>query len=356
MTNITIAPFCSADNSVQAKKYTLDNGKAQVTVSDYGATILSIVVPDKNGNPTDVALGFDTLDGYFGDVGYMGATIGRYANRIRCAKFALDGKEYPLYANDGKNHLHGGKVGFDKYIWDAEVVEGITGEELKLSLVSPDMDEGYPGELKLSLTYSLSDKNEMTLRYTAVTNKKTVINLTNHCYYNLKGAAAGDVTDHTVWLNSKFSTVGDAELMPTGEIISVKGTPLDFTSEVLLSEHIHDTNYPSIGYGKGYDHNFIIDKKGDLSDVESVAVVKSAKSGIVMTVSSNQPAVQLYTAGCLNVAYPGKCGKVYGQHDALCLETQMYPDSPNFAHFTNTVLNPGEQYNHVTTYAFSVEA
>lgn len=355
MTTIITAPFCTADHSIEARKYTLDNGKAQVTVSDYGATILSIVVPDKNGAPVDVALGFDTLDDYLNQTAYIGATVGRFANRIKRGKFELDGKQYDLYCNDGNNHLHGGKVGYDKKVWDAEITEGMTGQELQLSIVSGDMEEGYPGKVQISLTFSLSDKNEMTLRYSAVTDKKTIINLTNHCYYNLKGCTAGDITDHTAWINAKFFTPGDNELMPTGTIIPVAGTPMDFTSEHPIADHIDDTDYDGIVYGKGYDHNFIIDKKGDSSLVEPVAVVKSKESGIVMTVSSNQPAVQFYCGTCLSVDHAGKGGKVYTARDGLCLETQVYPDSPNFAHFTDCVLNPGEQYSHITTYAFSVE-
>lgn len=355
MTNITISPFCTADNSIQAKKYVLDNGKAQVAISDYGATILTIVVPDKNGNPTDVALGFDTLDGYLGQTAYIGATVGRFANRIKCGKFALDGVEYSLYCNDGNNHLHGGKVGYDKRIWDAEIVEGMTGKELKMSILSPDMEEGYPGEVAISLVFSLSDANELTLRYNAVTNKKTVINLTNHAYFNLKGCTAGNITDHTAQINAKYYTDGDSELMPNGTILPVAGSPWDFTYEHKIGDRMDDTAYPGIVYGKGYDHNFIIDKKGGLDLVEPVATVKSEETGIVMTVTSNQPAVQFYCGTALGVDYAGKGGKVYGVRDGFCLETQVYPDSPNFAHFTNCVLNPGEQYTHITTYAFSVE-
>lgn len=356
MTNITVTPFCTADNSIQASKYVLDNGKAQVGISDYGATILSILVPDKNGDLRDVALGFDTLDGYLGQTAYIGATVGRFANRIKCGKYELDGKQYTLYCNDGNNHLHGGKVGYDKRVWDAQIVEGLIGQELKLSTVSPDMEEGYPGEVKIELIFSLSEKNELTLHYSAVTDKKTVINLTNHCYYNLKGCTAGDITDHTAWINSKFYTPGDSELMPTGEIAPVKDTPWDFTFEHKIGDRMDDTEYPGIVYGKGYDHNYIIDKKGDKNTVEPVAVIKSAESGIVMTVTSNQPAVQFYCGTALKIDYAGKGGKVYGLRDGLCLEAQVYPDSPNFAHFTSAVLNPGEQYSHVTTYAFSVEA
>ncbi len=355
MTKITVFPFASADGSIPAKKYVLDNGKAQVAVSDYGATILSIVVPDKDGNPTDVALGFDTLDGYLNAGGYLGATVGRFANRIKCGKFTLDGVEYPLYCNDGNNHLHGGKVGYDKRIWDVEMVDGCCGEALKMSLVSPDMEEGYPGEVKLSLTFSLSCDNALTLSYEATTDKKTVINLTNHCYFNLKGCTAGDITDHTAWLNSKFITPGDSELMPTGEIMAVAGTPWDFTAPHAIADHINDFEVPGIAYGKGYDHNFIIDKKGDKNTVEPAATVKSDKTGIVMKVTTNQPAVQFYCGTALEVPFAAKGGKVYGVKDGFCLETQVYPDSPNFAHFTSAVLAPGEVYKHITTYAFSVE-
>ncbi len=356
MTKITVSPFASADGKIQAKKYVLDNGKAQVSVSDYGATILSIVVPDKNGAPTDVALGFDTLDGYLNAGGYLGATVGRFANRIKCGKFSLDGVEYPLYQNDGNNHLHGGKIGYDKRIWDAEIVMGKTGEEIKFSLLSPDMEEGYPGEVKLSVTFSLSEDNAMTLDYAAVTDKKTIINLTNHCYYNLKGCTAGDITDHTAWVNAKFITPGDSELMPTGEIMAVAGTPWDFTTAHPIADQIDNRAYEGIVYGNGYDHNFIIDKKGGKEDIEPVAVVKSAQSGIVMTVTSNQPAVHLYCGTALKVDFPGKGGRCYDLRDGLCLETQVYPDSPNFAHFTSAVLQPGEVYRHITSYAFSVEA
>ncbi len=355
MTKITVCPFASADGKLDAKKYILDNGKAQVSVSDYGATILSIVVPDKNGCPTDVALGFDTLDGYLNAGGYLGATVGRFANRIKRGKFSLDGVEYPLYINDGNNHLHGGKVGYDKRIWDVEIVEGTTGQEAKFSLVSPDMEEGYPGEVKLSVTFSLSDENGLTLNYEAVTDKKTVINLTNHAYFNLKGCTAGDITDHVAWINSKFITPGDSELMPTGEIASVCGTPWDFTTPHAIADQIDNRDYPGIVYGNGYDHNFIIDKKGGKADIEPAAIVRSDKTGIVMTVTTNQPAVQFYCGTALEVDFAAKGGKVYGHRDGFCLETQVYPDSPNFAHFTSAVLNPGEVYSHITTYTFGVE-
>jgi aldose 1-epimerase len=296
------------------------------------------------------------LEDYGKQTAYIGATVGRFANRIKCGKFSLDGKEYKLYCNDGNNHLHGGKIGYDKRVWNASIIEGLTGQELQLSLVSPDMEEGYPGEVKLLVTFSLSEKNEMTLHYAGVTDKKTLLNLTNHCYYNLKGSKAGDITDHIVRINSKFYTVGNNESMPTGTIVPVAGTPMDFTTAHPIADHIDDTDYPDITYGKGYDHNFIIDKQYDSNTLEPVAEVFAKQTGIMMKVYSNQPAVQFYCGTCLQVDIPGKEGRVYGPRDGLCLETQVYPDSPNFAHFTSAVLNPGEQYNHVTTFAFSVEA
>ncbi len=355
MTDIKRSDFLDGAGNKIADCFTLSNGVSSVKITNYGGIIMDIIVPDRNGILADVNLGFDTLDGYKGCDGYLGAIIGRYANRIKGGAFCINDSGYTLYKNNGNNHLHGGKVGFDQKVWGYDIIEGDTGSELKLTLFSPDGQEGYPGNLVVTVIYSLSAQNGLGIEYKAVTDKDTIINLTNHAYFNLKGHDSGSIVDHEIMINSKLYTKPDSESIPTGEIVAVAGTPMDFTTYKPIGNCIDDFGYEDIKLAGGYDHNYIIDKKRYDKQLELAAVVKEASSGRVMKVLTNKPAVQLYTANMLANGVKGKGGCTYNRRGGLCLETQFYPDSPNKSHFTNCVLTAGEVYSYKTVYAFSAE-
>jgi len=318
----------------------------KAAVMTYGATLVSLEVPDRNGRPADITLGFDSLEGYLGAGPYFGATVGRYANRIGGARFVLDGVTYTLAANDGRNHLHGGIRGFDKVVWKAEPVseEGAVG--VTLSYVSKDGEEGYPGNLSCSVTYLLNEKNELNLRYTAVTDKATPVNLTHHSYFNLAGQGEGDILSHELMLNADFYTPVDEGLIPTGEIRSVKGTPMDFTRPKPIGRDI------ALVPG-GYDHNFVVN--GQAGDLRLAARLHDPRSGRTMEILTTEPGIQFYSGNFLDGTITGKSGKVYGKHYGLCLETQHFPDSPNKPNFPSTILRPGETYRSVTVHRFTAE-
>ncbi len=344
--NLSKAEFGKMPDGSAVDLYTLTNGKGMtVKVTNYGGIITHILVPDRNGKTADVALGFDDLGGYLGGHPFFGAIAGRYANRIGNAKFTLNGKEYTLAANDGINHLHGGKVGFDKKVWKAEPVKGRNFVGVKLTYVSPDMEEGYPGTLTSVVTYELTNNNELRMNYEAVTDKDTVLNLTNHTYFNLGGIGSGDVLGHEMLFFADSYTPVDAGLIPTGEIKSVKGTPWDFLTARTIGERIGQI--PG-----GYDHNHVLrNQSGKLA--LGVKVVEP-KSGRVMQVYTTQPGVQFYTGNFLDGSVKGK-GVSYGKHAGFCLETQHYPDSPNKPQFPSVVLKPGQVYRQTTVYAFSTQ-
>jgi aldose 1-epimerase len=328
--------------------YTLHNiHGASATIITYGATLTQLFVPDKTGQLGDVVLGFDKLESYEGDPHpYFGATIGRYGNRIANGKFTLEGKEYHLYINNAPNTLHGGKVGFDRRVWKAAPSENAQGESVRFTYVSPDGEEGYPGTLTVSVTYTLTNSNELQIKYAAETDKPTVLNLTNHSYFNLAGT--GDILEHVLQLNADNYTPVDATLIPTGQISSVANTPLDFRKPTPIGAHIGELK--DIG---GYDHNYVVN--GKPATLRLAGKVEDPSTGRQMEVWTTEPGMQFYSAIHLDPSIVGKGGKPYQKYGALCLETQHYPDSPNHPTFPTTVLRPGQKFTSETIYKFSVK-
>jgi aldose 1-epimerase len=330
--------------------YTLTNRNGlRAKITNYGATLVSLEVPDRDGNLADITLGFDTLDGYVTRHPYFGSTVGRYANRIGGAKFMLNGVEYKLAANNGPNHLHGGIKGFDRVVWKVEESKAQTnllGEDaamLKLSYLSKDGEEGYPGNLACTVTYKLTNNDELRISYEAETDKTTIVNLTNHSYWNLAGQGKGDILGHELMLNADRYTPVDEGLIPTGELRSVKGTPMDFTKPMAIGSRIDQV--PG-----GYDHNYVLNSGGGSPALAAKAYEPT--SGRVMEIHTTEPGVQFYTGNFLDGSMTGKAGKVYNRHYGFCLETQHFPDSPNKPDFPSVVLNPGENYKTVTVHKF----
>ena len=325
--------------------YTLTNAKgSEARILNYGGIVVSLKVPDRSGSMGDVVAGFDNLEGYLKPAPYFGAIIGRYANRIARARFSLNGVEYALAKNDGENHLHGGIRGFDKRIWTAKQ---LSPQSLQLSYVSKDGEEGYPGELSVTVTYTLTDANELKIEYAATTDKDTVVNLTNHSYFNLAGE--GDILGHEVVIHAGRFTPVDKGLIPTGELKSVAGTPFDFQTPKAIGERIEQPDEQLI-VGHGYDHNWVLNRSG--SGLELAAKVTDPKSGRVMEVLTTEPGLQFYTGNFLDGTLQGK-GRVYARRSAFCMETQHFPDSPNRPNFPSTVLKPGGKYQTATVYRFS---
>ena len=343
--------FGKAASGEEVALYTLTNAHGmEVRTIARGATIVSIRVPDRASVMADVTLGFDALAGYEGAGNpFFGNVVGRYANRIGGAAFTLDGKKYPLAANNGANHLHGGLRGFDKYVWTGEELSRDGASGVRWSMVSPDGDEGYPGTLKATVTYLLTPKDELVVEYEATTDKPTVVNLTQHAYFNLAGEGNGSVLDHVVQLHASRYTPVAAGLIPTGVLAPVAGTPLDFTKPERIGARI-ESDHEQMTLGHGYDHNFVLDRQGP--GLVHAASVFDPKSGRVMDVHTTEPGLQIYTANWLDVT--GKGGHKYGPRSAVCFETQHYPDSPNKPDFPSTVLRPGETYRSKTVFAFSV--
>ncbi|MGB8959239.1 MAG: aldose epimerase family protein [Candidatus Aminicenantales bacterium] len=329
--------------------FTLTNASGlEARIMTYGAILVSLKVPDRNGVLADVNLGFDSLAGYLGTHPYFGAVIGRYANRIAKARFTLDGAEYRLAPNNNGNTLHGGKKGFDKVVWKAVPVKVAYGTGVKLTYLSKDMEEGFPGNLSVTVVYTLTDTNELEIRYEATTDKATPVNLTNHAYWNLKGEGQGDVLGHLLQIEADRITAVDsaANLIPTGEILPVAGTPFDFTSPHTIGERIAKVE-------GGYDHNFVLRSGGGA--LALAARVEEPVSGRVLEIWTDQPGIQLYTGNFLDGTVIGKGGKAYGKHFALCLETQHFPDSPNQPNFPTTILRPGQTYRTVSVHKFSLK-
>jgi aldose 1-epimerase len=322
----------------------------EVRVINYGAIITSIRVPDRNGKLGDVVLGYDSLDGYVTNPAYLGALVGRYANRIGKAQFTLDGKTYTLAANNKPNSLHGGVKGFDKAVYRIRLLEKPGQVGVELSHVSPAGDEGYPGSLALRATYTLSDNNELSLDYSATTDQPTVVNVTHHDYFNLAGEGSGNVLSHLLMIDAENYTPVDANMIPLGTLAPVANTPFDFRKPTPIGARI-DAQDPQIARGAGYDHNFVVKHQG--KDLARAARVEEPKSGRVLEVRTTEPGVQFYSANWLEVT--GKQGHVYGKRDAFCLETQHYPDSPNKPAFPTTTLRPGATFQSRTVYAFSVK-
>ena len=328
--------------------YTMTNSAGmRVTLTDYGATTVSVEVPDKDGNVADVTLGYDTLEGWLGNTSYFGATVGRYANRIAKGTFELGGKTYTLATNDGENHLHGGEKGFDKRMWDAEMVETDDGAGVKFTRTSPDGEEGYPGTLQVTVLYSLSGTNAFKAEFTATTDAPTVVNLAHHTYWNLRGPKNGDVLGHELMLSADAYTPVDAGLIPTGELKAVEGTPMDFRKAKPIGQDIAKVE-------GGYDHNFVLNGY-EPGTVRLVARVAEPTTGRVMEIHTDQPGIQFYSGNFLDGSITGKDGVKYEKHFGFCLETQHYPDSPNQPDFPPVVLKPGETYKHVMIHTFSAK-
>ena len=345
--DITQESFGRMPDGGRVNIYKLTNANGlRAKVINYGAILVSLEVPDRNGKLVDVALGFDDLESYLKPNPLFGATVGRYANRIEGARFTIDGKEYKLTANAGKNHIHGGRAGrFDKVMWNAHPFGSNEKKGVQFKYTSPDGDEGFPGNLKCTVTYILTNLNELKIQYEATTDKPTIVNLTNHSYFNLAGAGASDVLAHEIMINAEFYTPGDKALIPTGEIHSVKGTPLDFTEPKTIGSRIEQLTQT-----RGYDHNYVL-KNSDGSLVPAARVYEPT-NGLVMTVHTTEPGMQFYTANGMR-GIKGKGGKIYGRHYGFCLETQHFPDSPNKPHFPSTVLRPGQKYSTMTVFKFS---
>lgn len=347
--------FQTTYKNLKTDLFTIKNNNGVVMqVTNYGAKIVTLFVPDKQGNLGDIVFGYEQIDGYLGGDKYFGAVVGRYANRIAAGKFTLDGKEYQLPKNEGgKNLLHGGDSGFDDAVWTGEVTELPEGKAVKLNLLSPDGDQGFPGNLHVEVVYTLTDENDLIVDYTAVTDKATVINLSQHSYFNLAGHAAGPILDHELVLNADRFTPVDANLIPTGEIRPVDGTSFDFRTPHAIGERISNSEDQLI-LGKGYDHNFVLnkDQSGELTFAASAY---NKTSGRLMEVYTTHPAIQFYTGNFLDGSQTGKGGCKYVYRSGFCLETQYYPDSPNHPDFPSTVLRPGEEYKHRTVFKFSTK-
>lgn len=326
--------------------YTIENSSGmKAEIINYGGIVVSLYVPDRNGNLTDVVLGCDNLEDY-NNCPFFGAIIGRHANRIEKAVFELNGKEYRLAKNDGNNHLHGGIKGFDKVVWD---VPEHTGNTLELHYLSPDGEEGYPGNLDVTVTYSITDDNGLSIDYKAKSDADTVVNLTNHSYFNLSGHNSGNILKHQLKINADKFTVNNEECIPTGEIISVEGTPMDFRDFRPIEAGIHADNI-HIKCGNGYDHNFVLNVSG--KKPEFAAEVFNPASGRRMKVYTTKPGVQFYTGNNLNDKIRGKGGIHYNKWSGLCLETQFFPNAMKHKHFPSPVLKAGELYHHTTIYKF----
>ncbi|HLZ54324.1 MAG TPA: aldose epimerase family protein [Verrucomicrobiae bacterium] len=358
---VTEAPFGAMPDGTPVQIYTLRNSKgAEARIMTYGGIVEKLATPDKNGNFADVVNGFDTLDGYtnpnyVGGCPYFGALIGRYGNRIGGGTFTLEGQTYTLPQNDHGNTLHGGTKGFDKVVWTAVKADvGSEGPRLVLNYLSKDGEQGFPGNLNVTATYTLTEDNALKLEFTATTDKPTVVNLTHHSYFNLAGQGNGDILGEQVYINANQTTPVDSTLIPTGGFADVAGTPFDFRTPTAIGARINETNTSTqLSYGPGYDHNWVINKP--LGQFGLMARVTDPGSGRVMEVWSDQPGLQFYAGNFLNGTLHGKDGKVYQRRSAFCMEPQHYPDSPNHSNFPSTELKPGETYHCTIEYKFSAQ-
>jgi aldose 1-epimerase len=349
--DLTVKSFGRTPDGQEVRLYSLRNARgAKADIMTYGATVVSLQVPDRDGRLDDIVLGYDNLDSYIKNSPYFGAIVGRYGNRIGKGKFTLDGVEYnKLAINNGENHLHGGLKGFDKVVWQDEPVWRPNGVGVKLTYLSKDGEEGYPGNLSCAVTYVLTNNNELRIEYLATTDKATPVNLTYHGYFNLTGGKR-DILGHELMLNARQFTPVDAGLIPTGEIRSVRGTPMDFTRPVAIGARINAPD-EQLKFGGGYDHNWVLDRRG--KGLVLAARVYEPTTGRVMEVFTTEPAIQFYSGNFLDGTITGKKGQVYQHRWGFCLETQHYPDSPNKPNFPSTILRPGEKYETTTVYKFS---
>jgi aldose 1-epimerase len=361
MTQLSLGkkPFGKTSDGVSVEEYTLSNGNMEVRIITYGGVITTIHVPDKKGETANVVLGFESLENYLTKSPYLGCITGRFANRIANATFKLNGTKYKLSANDGSHSLHGGTKGFDKYVWQAKEIQTDNEVGLELSYTSPDGEEGYPGNLATTVTYLLDNDNALHIEYKATTDKPTIVNLTNHSYFNLAGEGTGNIFNHELMLNAEYYTpVQDSSAIPTGEVASVEGTPFDFRKSTVIGERIR-SGHEQMVYGRGYDHNWVLNRttKEDgarkNSAMNLAAKLFEPSSGRVLEVLTTEPAIQFYSGNFLTGTVVGPSGNTYRQGDGLCLETQHYPDAPNQPGFPSTVLNPGETYYTTTIFKFS---
>lgn len=343
------------DDFDSIKLYTLQNDSGMtVKITNYGAIITSLVVPDRDGKLADVVLGYDRVEDYINavDKPYFGAIVGRYGNRIANGEFVLNGQTYSLLKNNGANHLHGGAIGFDKVVWDASFDPG--HQSLQLSYLAKDKEEGYPGNLQLKVSYTLTGDNSLAVDYWATTDKATPVNVTQHSYFNLKGDGEGTILDHELMLNASKYTPVDESLIPTGEMPSVKGTPFDFTTAKSIGRDINQDN-EQLRFGLGFDHNWVLDKDGRVGELTLAAKVHEPTSGRVMEIHTAEPGIQFYCGNFLDGRLTGKSGKPYVNRGGFCLETQHYPDSPNQPNFPTTILQPGETFESKTVFSFSTD-
>ena len=345
---VTRAPYGTMPDGTAVEAFTLTNTNGvRLTAITYGGIITELHVPDRTGAMGDIVLGFDKLDGYLKDHPFFGAIIGRYGNRIGKATFTLDGQKYPLAANNGEHHLHGGIKGFDKVVWRGEPTA--TGAGVVFTRRSTDGEEGYPGNLDVTVTYTLNDQNALVVDYAATTDKATPVNLTQHSYFNLAGK--GTSVDHVLTLNAAQYTPVDAGLIPTGALTPVEGTPFDFRQPTAIGARINGTD-PQLVYGKGYDHNWVLSRTG--AGLQLAARVTEPTTGRTMEIHTTEPGIQFYAGNFLDGTLTGKGGQVYAHRSGFCLETQHYPDSPNQSTFPSTILRPGERYTSQTVFTFGV--
>jgi aldose 1-epimerase len=344
--------FGKTSDGRQVDLYTLTNqGGMQVAITNFGGIIVSVKVPDRNGRVDDVVLGYDDVDGYIKDKAFFGAAIGRYGNRIAGGKFTLDGTTYTLPKNDGDNTLHGGPEGFNKRLWAAADTSGASGQSLQLTYLSKDGEEGFPGNLSAKIVYTLTDENELIIHYFATTDKQTVVNLTNHSYFNLAGQGNGDILGHELMIRGDRITAVNGVLIPTGELRPVKDTPFDFTRPVPIGARVNQDD-PQLKLGRGYDHNWVLNSPGTGAPA-LVAEAYDPKAGRVLQVLTTEPGLQLYSGNFLDGTIHGKGGNVYNHRYGFCLETQHFPDSPNHPTFPSTALKPGQTYSTTTILRFS---
>lgn len=346
-------PFGTTPEGTTVELFTLKNANGvEVSISTLGATIVSIRTPDRQGRSGDIVLGFDSLDGYLANGPYFGALVGRYANRIALGRFTLDDATYTLATNNAPNHLHGGVKGFDKVVWTPETTPAAGGPAVRLRYLSVDGEEGYPGNLTTTVTYTLGNDNALTIAYSATTDKATVVNLSNHSYFNLAGT--GDILGHQLQIHADNFTPVTSSLIPTGELAPVEGTPFDFRQPTAIGARI-DADNEQIRFGGGYDHNFVLSSLGAPGQPAVAARVVDPVSGRTLEVRTTEPGVQFYTGNFLDGSVTGKGGTAYARRSGFCLETQHFPDSPNQPSFPSTVLRPGETFESTTVFAFGVE-
>jgi len=345
-------PFGKTSDGRPVDLYTLTNKKGmEVEITNFGGIIVALKVPDRNGKFEDVVLGYDNLDGYLTNKAFLGALIGRYGNRIAHGKFTLNGATYTLPKNDGDNTLHGGPEGFNKRLWAAKDVSGAKGQALELTYLSAQGEEGFPGNLSAKVVYTLTDQNELMIAYSASTDKETVVNLTNHSYFNLAGQGTGDILGHQLMIRGDHITAVDENLIPTGELRPVKGSPFDFSHATAIGARINQDD-PQLKVGKGYDHNWVLNSRGSQAPV-LVAEAYEANTGRVLQILTTEPGLQFYSGNFLDGTITGKGNKVYKHRYGFCLETQHFPDSPNHPKFPSTTLKPGQPYSTTTVFKFS---